>query len=94
MERRRGRTDAKVKKRQRRMKMSCAHTELTGYHCRLWHKRAVCRHVRPPHGATDTQRVQEGREESKRRLRSSLLRPRGTTAWSPHYRLQTEGKRI
>lgn len=46
---------------------SFVRTELTGCRCHLWHRRAVCRHVRPPHGATGTQKIQKGQGESKRR---------------------------
>lgn len=57
----------KKKRRMQERQRSFGHTEPTGCRCRLWHKRAGCRHEMPPRGATNTQRVLEGRGESGRR---------------------------
>lgn len=82
-----------VRVKRRRRQRSCVQTGLTGCRCLLWRRRAACRYVRFPRGATDKQKVQEGRGSSGKRSRSSPQRRRGRTTWSPHYRLQTKGKR-
>jgi len=77
----------------RKKRRSFVRTELIGCRRRPWRKRAECRRGRPPpRAATGTPRVQGGRGETGRRSRSSPLRPRGRTAWSPRCRLQPERK--
>lgn len=49
----RSKRGGKMRKMQMRQR-SCGHIKLTGCHCHLWHKRALCRHAAPPQEATNT----------------------------------------